>query len=86
MAYTYKSKDGSEYVIPGVGRSSNGVITSETKLENPNLELIETTEQPAQAPIESTSTPVAQPAAIIGVAPVATVATTLNQPTEEQKQ
>lgn len=76
--YKYKSTDGSDFTIPGVGQSQNGVITSDHELESPNLEFVdsydnEPTEPVApQSPVNSTAAPVAQPGAILGVAPQAT--------------
>jgi hypothetical protein len=41
MNFTYKNKTNQELVIPNVGTvSANGTISSEFKLENPNLEEI----------------------------------------------
>jgi hypothetical protein len=39
---TYKTKDGSERIIPGIGRTTNGQITTDEKIENPLFELVET--------------------------------------------
>jgi hypothetical protein len=39
--YKYKTKDGSDVVIPGVGVTEDGIITTDQVLESPNLELVE---------------------------------------------
>lgn len=36
---TYKTKDGQDYTIPGVGRTQDGIIETEQIIENPNFEL-----------------------------------------------
>lgn len=62
--YKYKTKDGSEVVVPGVGQSTDGVILSEVKLENPNLELVTDQDQPvapAQPVVPVPAAPVVQP-------------------------
>lgn len=47
--YKYKTKDGQDVTVPGVGRSVNGILMSSFKIENPNLELV-TEEQEATPP------------------------------------
>lgn len=68
MEYKYKTKGDVELVVPDVGVTVNGFITSTTPIENPNLELVvsETTEtNPAPAHmtgvVEQAAQPVAQP-------------------------
>jgi hypothetical protein len=41
--YKYKTKGSVELVIPGVGVTVDGIITSDRPIENPNLELITNT-------------------------------------------
>ncbi|MBS4040415.1 MAG: hypothetical protein KGZ81_07430 [Flavobacteriales bacterium] len=70
--YKYKTKNGKELVIPGVGKTVNGEITSSVKLNSPSLQLIESAQPEPQA--QPAPTPVAADGAVIGVAPQATVA------------
>jgi hypothetical protein len=70
MEYKYKTKGDVELVVPGVGVSVNGIITSSTPLESPNLELI-TNEPTAEAPA---------PAHVAGVVPQNTQPTYQVQP------
>lgn len=66
MAYKYKSKSGSDFFIPGIGTSVNGVLTTDIEVIGcPSIELI--VDQP-----QVQATPIAQPNAVIGVAPQAT--------------
>jgi hypothetical protein len=37
---TYKTRDGEDYTIPGVGRTVDGRIETESIIENPNFELV----------------------------------------------
>jgi hypothetical protein len=64
--YKYKAKNGQDFILPGIGASKNGVIEVTRPLEAPSLELIVETE-----PVEASQ--IAQPGAVIGVAPQATV-------------
>lgn len=56
---TYRVKDGIDRVLPGIGRTVNGMITTNATIENPLFELV--TPQPANP---AASTPVANPAPI----------------------
>lgn len=59
---TYKTKDGRDVVIPGVGRTVNGIITTAQTLESPNLELVDTTEtNPSSAHVAGVAPQAAQP-------------------------
>jgi hypothetical protein len=64
MEYSYRTKGDVEFVVPGVGVTVNGVISSHTPIENPNLELIQqpTVEQPAPAHVAGVVPQDAQPA------------------------
>jgi hypothetical protein len=46
--YMYKTKDGSDMTVVGVGQTVNGQIRSARPIENPNLELV--IDESAQAP------------------------------------
>lgn len=53
MTFRYKTKGDIELEIPNVGVTVDGYITSNTPLENPNLELVEgvvENQQPTPAP------------------------------------
>lgn len=67
--YKYKTKNGGELVIPGVGHTENGEIVSQRKLFNANLEFVGEVNQ-ASAPVQAH--PQAAQGAVIGVAPQAT--------------
>lgn len=73
--YKYKSKDGNDFFIPGVGHSVNGIIESQQKLEAPSLELV--SEPTKEAPVSPVVPPVAT------APPVPTPAASTNN--EEQK-
>ena len=73
MAYKYKAKNGQvKFVVPGVGESDvNGFITSDAPIHSAALELVADGVQ--SQPVQATAQPqTAAPAAVIGVAPVAT--------------
>jgi hypothetical protein len=68
MSYKYKAKNGLDFFVPGVGRSTNGILESAQEIiDCPAIEQV----QDGQAPVEAAQ--VAQPGAVIGVAPQATV-------------
>lgn len=74
MTYKYKTKGGIDYLVPGFGVAVNGYITSETPIENPNLELVteeETAVQPAPAHVAGVAPQNVQPAQVPEAAPVA---------------
>lgn len=74
MSYKYKAKNGLDFFVPGVGHSTDGILETDTELnEAPSLELVQDS-QPVQA------AQVAAPNAVIGVAPQATQAP--EQPTQ----
>lgn len=71
MSHKYKSKSGvKDFVVPGVGQAINGILESNEVLESPAL--VEVTEEATSFPHTEAATPVAQPGAVIGVAPQAT--------------
>jgi hypothetical protein len=49
--YTYKTKDGNDITLVGVGTTVNGQIESESKIENPNLQLV--SDSSAEAPSQN---------------------------------
>ena len=60
MANQYKTKDGQDYVLPGIGATTGGIIETDQVIENSNFELVNSTEnQQAQAPVAQ---PAVQPA------------------------
>lgn len=65
MEYKYKTKGDVELVVPDVGISVNGILTSTKPIENPNLELITdnapSVEQPAPAHMNGVVPQNAQP-------------------------
>lgn len=63
----YKTKDGQDYTVPGIGRTVNGMIVTDRVIENSNFELVEET-APA-APIPPTPTPPVAPAPVPQPAP-----------------
>lgn len=75
MPYKYKTKDGQEVVIPGVGQTKDGVIVSAVRLESPILEEIEAPDQTTAAPAS---------AHLIGVVPQAQQGVPAPQPQPEQ--
>lgn len=82
--YNYKTKNGKNGFIPGVGAIVNGLITSEVKLENPLLELVETSTsivgtEVAQASVVTEATPISQPVPVT-VPAVSTIAEASNAP------
>lgn len=50
IMYKYKTKDGNDTFIPGVGTTVNGHIEAISPIENPNLVLISRPDQVEQAP------------------------------------
>ena len=52
---TYKTKDGSDRVIPGVGRTTKGQITTDVEIESPLFELVTIPE--LVAPVNQPVTP-----------------------------
>lgn len=44
----YKTKDGLDYLVPGIGHTVNGQITTDQIIENPRFEEVQEA-QPAQA-------------------------------------
>ena len=46
----YRTKDGQDYTLPGIGRTTNGIIVTDKIIENANFEPIEETPQPSAAP------------------------------------
>lgn len=65
---TYKTKDGIDRLLPGIGKTVDGQITTNVTIENPMFELVNT-EAPTATPAAS-ETSVAAPAAAPAVAPV----------------
>lgn len=65
--YKYKTKDGSDIALIGFGVTTNGQISSETPIENPNLVLIEENESQGIVATEAT-----QPNVVTEAAPVPT--------------
>lgn len=68
--YKYKTKDGTDVVIPNIGVTKNGIIETEEKLESPILEEISQSNTDQSAPVatqaamvSASSQPAAQPAA-----------------------
>lgn len=59
--YKYKTKNGEDLVVVGHGVTVNGIIETSTPVENPNLELIQTENVPAQAQVLGTALQSAQP-------------------------
>lgn len=55
---TYKTKDGRDYILPGIGRTTKGQITTDALIENANFEIVEGHLEQAPTPA-----PAAQPAA-----------------------
>lgn len=62
----YKTKNGSDVMIPGVGVTENGEIETDIEIENPNLEKIQ---EPTPTPIVN-APPVVQPVAEATARPV----------------
>jgi hypothetical protein len=60
----YRTKDGQDYTLPGIGRTVNGSIVTDQVIENPNFELVEDT-PPAAPP----ATPLAAPSPVPQPAP-----------------
>lgn len=75
--YTYKSKNGRDYFIPGFGRSKNGIISTNQPFENPNFELVENAQEAAPAAQNPAPAPAPQPA------PAHPQAATPEQPTQK---
>lgn len=62
----YRTKDGQDYMLPGIGRTVNGSIVTNRPIENPNFELVEETPPVAAAPTPPVAiAPVPQPAPAI---------------------
>lgn len=53
---TYKTKDGVDRVLPGIGRTVDGKITTDFKIENPMFELVEDSAPPVP-PAPAVATP-----------------------------
>jgi hypothetical protein len=59
MAYKYKTKNGEDFVIPGIGRTVKGEITTDQKIENANFQLVSDDSATAQGPVaDSPAAPV----------------------------
>ena len=56
---TYKTKDGIDRILPGIGRTKDGFITTDIKIENPMFEMVSEGEAPAQAAQAATADPAA---------------------------
>lgn len=78
--YTYKTKNGQDSFLPGIGRTTNGKIITNKPIESTALELIEQTDD---NPTSVTGTEVTQPNVVTDATPA--VDATSNQPTEEIK-
>lgn len=80
---TYKTKDGIDRIIPGIGRTINGQITTDAKIENPMFEIVSEGEAPAPAAQAATAAPAAPAAApttgVTTPAPAKTTPATLEQ-------
>jgi hypothetical protein len=43
---TYRVKDGIDRVLPGIGQTVNGLITTDATIESPLFELVDTSTKP----------------------------------------
>lgn len=59
---TYKTKDGVDRVLPGIGRTVDGKITTDIEIQNPMFELVDDVPTgTATPPTPNVSPAVAQP-------------------------
>jgi hypothetical protein len=63
---TYKTKDGLDYLLPGIGHTVDGLITTDQIIENPRFEEVQERAgsaevQPAAEPVAAQPAPEAQP-------------------------
>jgi len=97
---TYKTKDGRDRIIPGIGRTINGQITTDAVIENPMFEVVadaKPAEQPVPGPApqpapasaheQPTQTPAPTPGPVVNATPeqIAASAAQDNTQTKEQK-
>jgi hypothetical protein len=78
--YKYKTKNGQDMFLTGVGQTIKGEITTVRPVENPNLELVSSDEQPAAV----VGTEQAQPNVVVNAQPVEP--TPVAQPQTENKE
>lgn len=78
--YKYKTKDGKDCFVTGVGQTKDGILISNRVIENPNFELIEDNE-PEQPSVIGTE--VQQPNVVVDAIPVPTAEAPQPTPTNE---
>jgi hypothetical protein len=76
---TYKTKDGLDYILPSIGQTVDGLITTDQVIENPLFEEVAEAVQPVQTPVVAPVVAPTPPPAPVVAPPVAPVVEPTNQ-------